>query len=326
MPHYHIHRLFLLLGICFFLGGCLKDLQKTPSDLSQSRDGYFREGTYYNDVYGFSWQIPGWTPVTPGISLIQRFIIGWDNPAGTIQARLWLYDRLASKSSGSSVPQGATLREAAASIALRQGWAFLESEETSLNGQSVLEAMYIKGTDEKGVALFWMEPDAIVVVNTYGSADYFDQYGMEFSEVMQRIAFEGTAESDYTPQSFEVPEDQGLEVEELEIEFVEHTIRFTGETLALIAQWYTGSSTNWQRILESNPGVAPTALRKGQVIQIPIALAVKTDPLPESFVRSAMRPQKQEELNNDRQEQGQSMTEETPSEMTPGGLIIAPPK
>lgn len=326
MTHYHIHRLFLLLGICFFLGGCLKDLQKAPSDLSQSRDGYFREGTYYNDVYGFSWQIPGWTPVTPGLFLTQRFVIGWNNPAGTIQARLWMYDRLASTSAGSSVPPEATLREAAASIALRQGWAFLESEETSLNGQSVLEAVYIKGADEKGAALFWMETDAVLVVCAYGAADYFNQYGMEFSEVMRRIDFQGTLEGDYAPQSHEVPEDQGLDSENLEIKFVEHTIRFTGETLALIAQWYTGSSTNWQSILENNPGVVPTALREGQVIRIPIDLAVKTDPLPESFVRSAMRPQKQEELKNDDREQGQSVTEEAPSEMTPGGLIIAPPK
>lgn len=68
-------------------------------------------------------------------------------------------------------------------------------------------------------------------------------------------------------------------------ETLEHVIRYTGENLALISQWYTGRSANWPAILEANPGTVPTALRLGQVILIPKHLVIRDEPMPQSYVR-----------------------------------------
>lgn len=61
--------------------------------------------------------------------------------------------------------------------------------------------------------------------------------------------------------------------------FHEHTIAMQGETLAVIASWYTGDSQNWKAIAEANPELKPNKLRLGDVVRIPDFLVKKTDPL-----------------------------------------------
>ena len=67
---------------------------------------------------------------------------------------------------------------------------------------------------------------------------------------------------------------------------VEHTVRYSGETLAVIAKWYTGKATNWNAIRDANPGLRPERINLGQVIMIPRALVVEERPMPKDFVKS----------------------------------------
>jgi len=66
---------------------------------------------------------------------------------------------------------------------------------------------------------------------------------------------------------------------------VEHVVTYRGETLGLIAYWYTGQTTNWQLIVDVNPGLRPEAMRIGDVIVIPGELITKRERLPENVVR-----------------------------------------
>jgi len=56
--------------------------------------------------------------------------------------------------------------------------------------------------------------------------------------------------------------------------YFEHTITFSGETLADIALHYTGRATNWMVIRDVNPGIRPDRLRIGQVLLIPRELLI----------------------------------------------------
>ena len=67
---------------------------------------------------------------------------------------------------------------------------------------------------------------------------------------------------------------------------VEHTVRYSGETLAVIARWYTGRATNWAAIRDANPGLRPERINLGQIIMIPRALVVEERPMPKDFVKS----------------------------------------
>ena len=52
-----------------------------------------------------------------------------------------------------------------------------------------------------------------------------------------------------------------------------HTIKWPGENLGIVARWYTGSLKNWIHLVEANPGINPsltiTALAEYANSQIP---------------------------------------------------------
>ena len=60
-----------------------------------------------------------------------------------------------------------------------------------------------------------------------------------------------------------------------------HTVRWSGESLSLIARWYTGSSENWRKLAKANPRLNPNRIKKGNVIMIPPALLKTKEPLPQ---------------------------------------------
>jgi|GEM_PF-2031237 len=64
-----------------------------------------------------------------------------------------------------------------------------------------------------------------------------------------------------------------------------HTITYRGETLAVIAKWYTGTSDNWKEIKKANPNLNPNRMNLGDVILIPERLVTRRSPLPRSAVK-----------------------------------------
>jgi nucleoid-associated protein YgaU len=60
-----------------------------------------------------------------------------------------------------------------------------------------------------------------------------------------------------------------------------HTVRWSGESLSLIARWYTGASGNWRKLAKANPRLNPNRIKKGNVIVISPALLKTREPLPQ---------------------------------------------
>lgn len=69
-----------------------------------------------------------------------------------------------------------------------------------------------------------------------------------------------------------------------EPDYIEHVVRWQGETLSLISKWYTGKFSNWKAIVEANPGLNPKRMRKGTIIKIPRELVRTQTPMPKSFI------------------------------------------
>lgn len=63
--------------------------------------------------------------------------------------------------------------------------------------------------------------------------------------------------------------------------FYKHTVRWPGETLSLIASWYTGSLKNWRKLAAVNPRLNPNRIKSGDVINIPPSLLKTRVPLPQ---------------------------------------------
>ena len=72
-------------------------------------------------------------------------------------------------------------------------------------------------------------------------------------------------------------------------QYLVHEVRFPGETLGIIAQWYTGSSKNWKRIHTCNRQLDADRIEIGSRINIPIELVVREAPLTRTAVTAAYR-------------------------------------
>jgi hypothetical protein len=74
---------------------------------------------------------------------------------------------------------------------------------------------------------------------------------------------------------------------------LEHTVKWSGETLGIISKWYTGSTANWEAISKANPEIKPNRIRLGDKILIPGALVKNREPMPREFTgRSGRKGQK----------------------------------
>jgi LysM repeat protein len=69
--------------------------------------------------------------------------------------------------------------------------------------------------------------------------------------------------------------------------YYEHQVRWSGESLSVIAKWYTGSLDNWKALAEANPKINPSRIDLGQKIRIPGNLLKTREPMPKSFLADA---------------------------------------
>lgn len=68
---------------------------------------------------------------------------------------------------------------------------------------------------------------------------------------------------------------------EVHKDFYKHTVRWSGESLSLIAKWYTGAHKNWRKLAQANPRIEPNLIKPGYIILIPPALLKTRKPLPQ---------------------------------------------
>lgn len=72
------------------------------------------------------------------------------------------------------------------------------------------------------------------------------------------------------------------------IHYFEHRVKWTGETLALIAKWYTGRYGNWKAIARANPGLNPNRIAVGNIIFIPPEMMKTKNPLPQKVIAKTL--------------------------------------
>jgi len=63
-----------------------------------------------------------------------------------------------------------------------------------------------------------------------------------------------------------------------------HTVKYSGETVSIIAGWYTGDIMNWEALAAANPNLNPSRIVQGNKIRIPEKMMIKKEPMPKEFV------------------------------------------
>jgi len=68
-----------------------------------------------------------------------------------------------------------------------------------------------------------------------------------------------------------------------------HTVRWRGESLSLIARWYTGYFENWKALARANPELNPHRIRIGDLISIPHEMIKNQKPLPRKVAAKSLK-------------------------------------
>ena len=68
------------------------------------------------------------------------------------------------------------------------------------------------------------------------------------------------------------------------ISYYVHTVKWSGETVSIIAAWYTGDLENWKTLASVNPHLDPNRIFGGNKIRIPENLLQTREPMPKDFV------------------------------------------
>ncbi len=63
-----------------------------------------------------------------------------------------------------------------------------------------------------------------------------------------------------------------------------HTVKWSGETISIIADWYTGDIENWKALAQANPNIKANRISAGNKILIPEILMKTREPMPKEFV------------------------------------------
>jgi hypothetical protein len=69
----------------------------------------------------------------------------------------------------------------------------------------------------------------------------------------------------------------------------EHTVRWRGESLSLIAKWYTGQFENWKALARVNPKLNPNRIMVGDAIRIPPEMMINKEPLPRKVAAKSLK-------------------------------------
>ncbi|HSB71532.1 MAG TPA: LysM domain-containing protein [Candidatus Methylomirabilis sp.] len=65
-----------------------------------------------------------------------------------------------------------------------------------------------------------------------------------------------------------------------------HTVRYTGETVSIIAAWYLGDKMRYDVLAAANPDINPALIRMGMRIKIPENVMKTHEAMPRDFVDS----------------------------------------
>jgi len=65
---------------------------------------------------------------------------------------------------------------------------------------------------------------------------------------------------------------------------IDHYVRWKGETLSIIAKWYTGETDNWKALAALNPEINPHLLHMNIKIHIPYELIKNRKSMPKKFL------------------------------------------
>ena len=124
----------------------------------------------------------------------------------------------------------------------------------------------------------------VVMMMLLGCAGTKETVGQKYAASKSWFKEKWQAAGSKSPSS----DNEEKSIEPDRIHYFEHRVKWPGETLSLIAKWYTGSYGNWKAIAQANPGLNPNLIAVGDSISIPPEMMKTQKPLPRKVVSKTL--------------------------------------
>ena len=130
-----------------------------------------------------------------------------------------------------------------------------------------------RGEDREGSARFFCFGPTAVVLEASAPKSAFSRRQGELETIVDSLAFDAGGEEVAIRAPAAPPPRPSYFI---------HVVKFGGQTLGRLAEWYTGAYENWPKLARANGEPVPNSpLSIGREIKIPSELVVRQDPLPE---------------------------------------------
>jgi hypothetical protein len=135
--------------------------------------------------------------------------------------------------------------------------------------------------DRQGRARFFCHGQTAVVLEISAPRATFTKHQGEIESILDSMSFDAAEQDVAIRAPIATPPAPT---------FFIHEVKFRGQTLGQIAEWYTGSFDNWRKLARANDIPVPNvALKVGREVKIPSELVVRQDPLPEPKRKHVVR-------------------------------------
>jgi hypothetical protein len=131
--------------------------------------------------------------------------------------------------------------------------------------------------ERRGRGLVFCEGGTAVALEASASRTGYASRARELAAILDSFAYRGEKRVSVAPAA-PTPQPQ----------YFVHVVKFRGQTLGRIADWYTADYENWRKLAEPNGLSAPTVpLKVGREVKIPVELMINRRPLPPPRPRPA---------------------------------------
>ncbi|MBI2963834.1 MAG: hypothetical protein HYY35_08780 [Deltaproteobacteria bacterium] len=149
----------------------------------------------------------------------------------------------------------------------------------SAGGSSFAAGQGVTGAEgRKGAARYYCRGAQAVALEASASTESFLRWQGEMEGALDSLSYDGPENRVAIRRPVQAPP-----------AYFVHVVRFRGQTLGRIVEWYTGEYENWRKVARVNEDlpVPNTDLKVGREIKIPAELLKRQDPLPEPRKRAA---------------------------------------
>jgi len=109
------------------------------------------------------------------------------------------------------------------------------------------------------------------------------------------------------------------------VAYFTHTVTLRGESLSIIAKWYTGDLKNWEVLAQHNPTLNPNRIFKGDKIRIPRNMLAREDAMTQAFVDES-QPHAKRKSATGRQAEKTAKEQPATTPAAPEGVPLFGPK